>query len=131
MTSNQGRGKSFSQETNPGGGHFHIAIDMDVGQIRVRFFAPKSAKDVFLASKVCKGCHFQAIKVSYLRKIIIFFDQITEILRNFFNNAKIYSKKLIFPRFGVYILENFPPFVCEGSKILPKFWSAKGKVESP
>ena len=109
------------------GDHFHIASDMDVRQIRVRFFALKSAKGVFLASIVCKGCHFQAIKVSNLRKIINFFDQITEVLRNLFNSAKIYSSKFIFRRFGVYIFENFPPFVCEGSKILPKFWFAKGK----
>ena len=30
----------------------------------------------------------------------------------------------LFP--GVYILQNFPPFGCKGSKSLPKFWSAKG-----
>ena len=77
--------------TRGGGGHFHIASDMDVRQIRVRFFVLKSAKGVFLASKVCKGCHFQAVKVLKLRKIIIFLNQITEILRIFFNNAKIYS----------------------------------------
>ena len=41
-----------------GGGHFHIASDMDVRQIMVRFLALKSAKAVFLASKICKGCHF-------------------------------------------------------------------------
>ena len=74
-----------------GGGHFHTASDMDVRQIRIRFFALKSAKVVFLASKVCKGCHFQTIKVSNIRKIITSFDQITETLRHFFNNAKIYS----------------------------------------
>ena len=74
-----------------GGEYFHIESDMDVRQIRVRFFTLKSAEGVFLASKVCKGCHFQAIKVSNLRKIIIFFDKITEILRNFFSNAKIYG----------------------------------------
>ena len=68
-----------------------MASNMDVRQIRVRSFVLKSAKGVFLTSKVCKGCHFQAIKVSNLRKIIIFFVQIREILRNFFNNAKIYS----------------------------------------
>ena len=59
------------------GGHFNIASDMDVRQIRVRFLTLKSAKGVFL--------------VSNFRKIIIFFNQITEILRIFFNNAKIYS----------------------------------------
>ena len=73
------------------GGHFHIASKMELRQVSVRFFALKSAKGVFLTSKACKGCHFQVIKFSNLRKIIIFFDQIREILRNFFNNAKIYS----------------------------------------
>ena len=42
---------------------------------------------VFLVSKVCKGCHFQAISVSNLREIIIFFDQIKEISRNFLNKS--------------------------------------------
>ena len=84
-------GPKCREEQPGGGGHFHIASDMDVRQIRVRFFALKSAKGVFLVSKVCKGCHSQAIKVSNLRKIIISFDQIREILRNFFNNSKIYS----------------------------------------
>ena len=109
-----------------GGGNFHITSDMDVRQTIVSFLTLKSAKGVFLAYKICKGCHFQAIKVSDFCKIIIF-DQITEILRRFFNNAMIYSQKFIFWRFRVYILENFPPFGCEGSKVLPKFWSVKGK----
>ena len=55
-----------------GGVHFHIASGMDVWHVRVRFLVLKSAKGVFLASKICKGCHFQAIKVSDIRKIIIF-----------------------------------------------------------
>ena len=32
-----------------------------------------------------------------------------------------------FPAFWVYIFEKFPPFGCKASKILRKFWSAKGK----
>ena len=72
----------WKKTQDPGeGGHFHIASDMDVRQIRVPFLALKSAK----------GCHFQATKVSNFSKITIFFDQITEILRNSFKNAKIYS----------------------------------------
>ena len=42
-----------------GGVHSHIASDMDVRQIRVRFLALKSAKGVFLASKICKGVIFR------------------------------------------------------------------------
>ena len=34
---------------------------------------------------------------------------------------------MIFRRFSVHIFENFPPFICKGSKIWSKFGSAKGK----
>ena len=64
----------------PGGSLLYSKSDMGVRQIRVRFFALKSAKGVFLVSKVCKGCHFEAIKFADLHNIMIFFDQITEIL---------------------------------------------------
>ena len=81
---------------------------MDVWQIRVRFFALKTVKSDFLASKVCKGCHFQAIRVSNLRKIIVFLDQITDILRNFFNNAKNIQLEIHFPAFwGIYFRKFF------------------------
>ena len=100
----------------PGGGHFHITSDMDVQQTRVWLFILKSAKGVTFrlprSQTSVKSC---------------FFYQITEILRSFLNNAKIYSQKFIFGRFRVYIFEHFLPFACEGSKILPKFWSGKGK----
>ena len=75
--------EKISSRGGGGEGHFHVAIDMDVQQIKVHFFSLKSAKGVFLASKVCKGCYFQAIKVSNVSKIIL--------LRNFSHNAKIYS----------------------------------------
>ena len=35
-----------------GGGHFRIASDMDVRQIRIRVLTVKSEKGVFLASKI-------------------------------------------------------------------------------
>ena len=73
---------------------------MDVRQISVRFFALKSAKGVLLASKVCKGCHFQAIKVSKLHKIIIFFDQIAEILQNFSIMQKFTARNSFFGVLG-------------------------------
>ena len=94
---------------------------MDVREIRVWFFTLKSAKGVFLAKKICKGFHFQVIEVSNFCKIIKFFDQITEVLRNFFNDAKIYSWKFIFRRFRVYIFEIFPPFGCKDPKFCRNF----------
>ena len=80
-------------------GHFHTARDRDVRQIRVQFLALKSAKGVFLASKISKRCHFQAIKVSNFRKIIIFFNQITEILRNSVSIMQRYTARNYFPAF--------------------------------
>ena len=46
-----------------GGGHFHIGSDMDVRQIKVRFLALKSAKDVFLASKGVSFSGYQGLKL--------------------------------------------------------------------
>ena len=55
------------------GGHWHIASDMDVRHFRVPFWTLESAKGVFLTSKICRGCHFQAIQGHNFRKNITFF----------------------------------------------------------
>ena len=50
------------------GGHFHIASDMDVRQIRVSFFTLKSAKCVFLSLKTLQRVSFlgcQDLKLLY------------------------------------------------------------------
>ena len=86
--------------------HFHIAGDMGVRQVRVRFLALKSAKGVFLASKACKGCHFQAIKVSNFRKIIISFDQIKR-LYEIFSIMQRYTAGNLFSGILGCIFSNF------------------------
>ena len=45
-------------------------------------------------------------RVSNFHRNIVFFLQLPEFLQNFINNAKIYSKKVIFWRFRV-IFQNF------------------------
>ena len=48
--------------------------------------------------------------------------------------CKYFIYKLTFQRFRIYTFETFPPFVCKGSKIWSKSWSAEDeclKVPDP
>ena len=89
------------------------------------YFSPKG---VFLSSKVCKKCHFQAIKVSNLRKIIIFFDQITEILRNFFNNAKYTARNSFSGVLGYIFSKIFRHLSAKGPKFCRNFGLQRVRV---